>query len=449
MTYICFVPTHEASTLSEATEATRVRWGRWHAVVVFAALALVVVIPLFSANFRTLDNPDGPPYAGDFLQEYVGGWVLLHGDRDRVYDLAYAQELQHDPAVMGMRFDEREFLPIIYPPFYYWLATPLTLLPFNVAALVWLALMTACLAATALLLQRAYPQHQRLIAGLVVAALLFTPLLENLASSQKATVSLLILTGTFLLLDRRRHFAAGLLFGLLAFKPQLTLVIGLAMLCKGQWRFVLGGLATGVVLVGLSLLVSPEACRQYLQISKTMAEYINTPGFAHEKLHCWYGFFRLLLDGQPLIVIQAATLLAASVTIAALFRLLAGPLPFGQPGFAVQYAGLVVATVLLSPHLLTYDLTLLLLPLFLVTRLLLERAALLVETRGTVAWMLLLAFAVPSLSTVVAKQTHFQASVLVLFLLLWTLGRLARNPRRAVDNVRTMPADSTSAPIAI
>jgi alpha-1,2-mannosyltransferase len=413
-------------TYMEAVPHASVRPEALNRAAIGLALILLLGIPLCSANFRAERGPNGDPFAGDFAHEYLGGTIVLHGDRTRFYELDYGYALQHDPAVMGTTVGENHFLPIIYPPFYYLLTAPLACLPFETAAVVWLLLMAACLGMTVWLLARAYPEHPALPAWALAGALFFVPLLEDLCSSQKGTLILLIMTAVFLLLDRRRSFWAGLVFGLLAFKPQLTLVIGAAMLCKRDWRFVLGGAATGVVLVCLSLLVGLDASEQYLHMSREMADFINKAGFPLTKMHCWYGFFKIVLPGQDATVIQAATLLVGAVTVAVLARLLWGPFDYGRPTFALQFAGLVVATVLLSPHLLTYDLTVLLLPFFLLTHLMLAHQSLFGGRHLVVAWIMVLLYAVAGVSAGQVRHTHVQITVPLLFALLAMLAWLPR-----------------------
>src|SRR5262249_11913684 len=323
------------------------------------------------------------------------------------------------PAGAGAgRFGSTTPRPPRSPPCYYLLVAPLYLLPLETAALVWLALMAACFFAAVLLLKRAYPEHPALLAWALPAGVLFLPLLLDLNTCQKATMPLLILTGTFLLLDRGRPFRAGLVFGLLAFKPHLAVVIGLALLLKRQGRFVLGGVLSGLFLAGLSLLLGWDVCRQWLAVSSsTVSGYINLPGYPLERLHSWYGFFKLLLGGPPSAV-QGATLAADLATAAVLAVLLRGPLPLGRPAFVLQYSGLVVATVLVSPHLLTYDLTLLLLPLFLLTHLLLVHSPAVAEQRRALLWLLVLLYTVPVVSSELARAVHVQGSVLLLAALL-------------------------------
>jgi hypothetical protein len=139
------------------------------------------------------------------------------------------------------------------------------------------------------------------------------------------------------------------------------------MLLKRQWGFVAGSAITVLVLVGLCFVVGPDVCRQYFEVSRTMGSYIETSGTRLDRLHSWLGFFRLLLPHVPLGTVQILTLFACGATVAVLAWLLWGPLKFGQPAFALQFSGLVLATLLLSPHLYTYDLGALLLPMILLT----------------------------------------------------------------------------------
>jgi hypothetical protein len=100
------------------------------------ALLFVLCLPFFAANFQTERSPNSGPLAGDFPQEYIGGYIVLHGDRQRFYDPQYSDALQHDPAVVGTTYSDGRFLPMIYPPFYYLLIAPLSMLPYYTAAVV-------------------------------------------------------------------------------------------------------------------------------------------------------------------------------------------------------------------------------------------------------------------------------------------------------------------------
>ena len=370
------------------------------------------------ASTSRLYNPDlaQDSLANDYLQEFIGGYIIRAGDRSRFYDQVYVQELEHDPQVVGFRWTPGGYLPMIYPPFYYLLVTPLALLPIRTGAAVWLVVLAAAWVGALSVLARRFPGRAVLVWAMPLG-LLFLPMQETVASGQKGTVLLLILTGTYVLLDRGRPITAGLVFGLLTFKPHLALVIGLALLCKRQWRFAAGSVLTTGVFVGLCFVVGADVCRQYVVYVRSLTEYVNAPAYPLPRMHSWYGFLRLLLPAQDLTAVQALALTANGLTVALLAWLLRGPLAFGQPRFALQFAGLIVGTILLSPHLLTYDLVLLLLPLALIV--LNPTGPGRIDPR--IAWPALALYVLAGFSADVAAQTGVQISVVLMLALLAVL----------------------------
>lgn len=410
-------------------------------------LAVLVVAAAFliSPNFRRVRSPDSTPYAGDFLHEWIGGYIVRAGDRTKLYDRRYAAALQHDAQVVGFEFQPDGFFPIVYPPFYYVLVSPLSALPFQTAAALWAALSLACLAASLALLGRAARPGASLDliapAGVdetssrvwavarswaVLPAVASVPVIENLVSSQKGAFLLLILTTTFLLMRRGYRFAAGFAFGFQAFKPQLAIVIPFAMLAKREWRFVAGTLSSLSGLAGLSLAVGRVPCADYLRFMTGVAEYVGAqPAYLHRE-HCLYGFFTLLAGG-PTTGARLATLASSAVTVWLLARLLSGRLDPERPRFLAQFSGLVLATVLLSPHFLTYDLTILLLPLWL-TAILLLRGFFPLSHRRAALWILVALYAAASLSPLLAKRIGVQISTPVMVALLALLSRAEESP---------------------
>jgi hypothetical protein len=385
-------------------------------VVVFLLIALT------AANFRPPDGPQIHPFAGDFIQEYVGGYIVLHGDHSRFYELpkkdapTYAQQLEHDPDVAGFHWQSGQWFPMIYPPFYYLLVSPLSLLPIHTAALIWLALMIASFVGAMLLLSAHYPART-ILPWALLGGLLFPPLFEGLTMCQKSPLHLLLFTATFVLLDRRQSFWAGVVFALTSFKPQLSLVIGVAMLCKRDWRFVAGGLLATTVLVGLCFLVGPEVSAQYFRLGIRLlsGDYTEMPNYPVAELHSWNGFFKLLL---PEPTASMLTWIARGLTIAILVRWLWGPLAPGQPVFALQYSGLVLATILLSPHLFTYDLSLLLLPIALLVIHGTDPASSLSDRSRVLLGFAGILYVVAAFSNRLAASIPVQISVLVMFGLL-------------------------------
>lgn len=378
------------------------------------ALVLSTLVGLYAItpNFRSRDGAAAAPLGGDFLQEWIGGYIIRRGEADRLYDPDYAKRLQHDPDVVGYRWRADRYLPIVYPPFYYLLVSPLAALNSATATAVWAGLMVGALCLTLLLWQRLARFDTATLGWVALAVLLFPPLVENMISSQKGTLILLLFTASYALLRAGWPMAAGLVFGLIAFKPQLALLVAFAMLFKRQWRFVLGGATTGMLLALLSLAASWQACEDYVRFALGTGNYLQTAGYDLTKAHNWRGFFALMLGEQaPPLVVTLATLSACAATIFLVARLLAGRLDTNSPNFARQFAGMVIGTVLVSPHLLTYDLTVLL-PVFL-----------LATGPNRVPKLAIVLFAACAVSAPLALACGVQISVFVLAVALTVLMR--------------------------
>jgi hypothetical protein len=387
-----------------------------------------------SPNFGPSFDPTKGPYGGDFLQEWIGGHLVLTGQADQLYQLDHVRRIQHDPDLVGYSWNESRYLPMVYPPFYYALVSPLAAVAMKPAAILWAILMVVALVASSAVLYRTRGKDAaRAIDWLAMLALL-VPIVENLTTNQKGGVLLLLFAATFALLTRGKPFAAGFVFGLVAFKPQLTLVIALAMLYKRQWRFVAGGAVAVAALVALSLAVSERACRDYLEFTRRTADYLHTAGYDLTKSHSWYGFFHLLLEGQSDVIIRAASAAMILVALLLVATLLRGPLDAESATFPIQFSGLVIATILVSPHLLTYDLTLLVLPAVLLTSRALSRGE--VNT-SRVAGGLLIAAVVVTISTPLARATGLQISVPAMFALLAALARFHGLTRRPLQSSST------------
>ncbi len=370
--------------------------------------AMLVSMFLWSANFRApRDERDVLPGA-DYFQFFVAGQLIRHGHQDRLYDFEFVKAFQHDPAVIPYRWNPDAFLVYIYPPFFAWFCLPAAYLPFHAGAIVWALVMTGFLLASLGLLVRRFPNAPGGFGWVLLACLAYRPVLMSIYTCQNATLSLFILTLAFVLLRGGRPAMAGLVFSALAFKPQLTLVIGLAMLCKRQWRFVAGAAAGGLLLLLASLAVSPSATLDYVRLAPGMSKWIEMPGMPLERMSCWYGYWRLAFAGRPLALAQAATLVTSLITLVPLVWTLRGPLSPGASCFPMQFAAMVLATVVLSPHLLAYDLTLLVLPLFLLVAHAFEAPA--AEGRGLGLWAVIL-FVAAAISESLAAVTNVQMIV--------------------------------------
>jgi alpha-1,2-mannosyltransferase len=405
---------------------------------------LLVVIVFASPNFRWQDGqPRTAPYGSDFLQEWVGGQIVLSPERRQLYDLEFVKSRQHDRSVVGFDWPVDQYFPMVYPPFYYFLVSPLARLDFRWATLLWAGLSTLAFITTGYLIQRFYPPARRKFAVWFVAAACFIPWISCLTMGQKSSFLLLLFTGTFLLLHHRRPFLAGVVFGLVAFKPHVGIPLGFIMLWQRQWAFASGALLSVGFLVGASCLIEPQLWVDYFQIVAGMGDYVQTSGYKLADSHNLWGAAQLtffFLD--PEVVKWIAAGLALGTMAAVMIGLRKGFQP-GSSLFPLQFSVLVLATVLVSPHFLTYDLTILLLPMILIVAQIGFR-----PQKSLTQWMLgltLLIYALAGSFPVVAAVIRFQPSLLVIGGLMFVLISYLRSSERLHNELPASPARSDQA----
>ena len=349
---------------------------RWAYTIAFVFPLFIATIVLFtSPNFRQTDSTEtGGAFGGDYLQEWVGGRILLKHEFSQLYDQELSDQIQHDSALLGFDWKESDYYPMVYPPFYYLLVSPLSAVEYKTAARIWCLLMALGMSLTLILLIQSQPFAARHWIWLVPIATLFSPVLLAVNMGQKSAIALAIITATFILLQKDRKFAAGLVFGLMIFKPQLAIVIGLALLLKRELWFAAGSAITVSVAVLVSLWMGVDVCKQYLDVAKEFSNYLTTHGYQFAEAHSLWSSIQLCLANQSETAVKVVTALATLAVAFILQRILNGKnhgqveskLRCDQPIFYLQYSALVIATVLLSPHFYTYDLAILLLPMILV-----------------------------------------------------------------------------------
>ena len=219
-------------------------------VAATAAAILLAYIIVWSPNFEAA-------VPGDYLHFYLASRMVRDGEQGRLYDFPYQIQFQRDPSRMPFPPLADDYALYIYPPFFVWFCLPFSYLPFKTGAIAWVFFMFASLVAALRILLGTCGKICGRLGITMLAALPFVPVLISIYSCQNATLSLLILSTTYALLKKGKPATAGAVFALQAFKPQLTLVISVAMLCMKQWRFVAGALLGGSVLFAASLAVSP------------------------------------------------------------------------------------------------------------------------------------------------------------------------------------------------
>jgi alpha-1,2-mannosyltransferase len=181
------------------------------------------------------------PTTTDFVSFYAAGALADSGTPALAYDEASHLAAEERAAAPGIRY---QFFN--YPPVYLLLCAPLARLPYLAAFVLFESVGLALFIAVACgILGERSPE--------VLCALLALPIVWwNFGLGQNAFLTA-ALFGAATLLVERRPFIAGLLFGALCYKPQLAILLPVALVCAGAWRAVAGAALSATALVLLSL----------------------------------------------------------------------------------------------------------------------------------------------------------------------------------------------------
>jgi alpha-1,2-mannosyltransferase len=314
----------------------------------FLALWLAGSAGVLAFSQGVLD-PWGRPVGSDFMGFWASSSLLLSGDPTLVYDGRALHAAQQ--AASGVA--EVNHYTMLYPPPGLLLMLPAALLPYLQSLALWVG---GTLAAYLLVMWLAWPRWQVAWLALGAPAVFIT-----VAHGQNGFLSTALLGGALLLLPRRQ-MAAGILIGLLAYKPQLGLVIPLALAAGGHWRAFGAAAATVAILCLAGTIAFGWAIWPVWLDRLPFAMQVLEQGFVpHFKMQSLYASLRLLGTGhEPAMMAQWGLAGLAIAGTAALWR--------WNPSHRLNAAALAAATLLATPFLLDYDLTLLAIPLVLMGR---------------------------------------------------------------------------------
>jgi alpha-1,2-mannosyltransferase len=237
------------------------------------------------------------------------------------------------------------FHPWVYPPYTLLLALPFCLLPFGASYIGFQALSFAGLALAVRPWIAGRARYALVLGGLVLCpATAFT-----LGAGQNSFFTASLIAGGVFLL-RERPILAGVLFGLLGFKPQFAVLVPVALLACGAWRALLAAAATGAVLLVLSLAApGPALWAGWLHLFLS-----GDPAF-----HTWVNegringqsvFSCLAVLGAPPGLANAGQVLAIAVSGICVWLAFRGARPPLQ-----RLIVLLCATILAAPHVGAYD----------------------------------------------------------------------------------------------
>jgi hypothetical protein len=184
------------------------------------------------------------PYEEDFRLNYVAAEIGLTHGWSHIYDLDLERQLTATFAPAWVVIDS--YHNYVTPPPLAWLVAPFTLLPLQAGFLVWTLLSLAALTAAWWLV---CPGKGLARVTLLLTALALWPMHYMFWLGQTTALSIALLALVWWFLERERWAPAGAVMALALFiKPQLLLLLPVALLVSGRWRPALYcALASGIL----------------------------------------------------------------------------------------------------------------------------------------------------------------------------------------------------------
>jgi Glycosyltransferase family 87 len=373
------------------------RWITAARVAAYPKLALAiygVLAVLWVALSRDFIDLEGKPLGADFITFYAASDLALHGRLAEAYDVARMASAEQ--AIVPA---STQVFPWQYPPTFALLILPLAQLPYVVAFAVF---MGATLALYLWLIHRILPDRRAML-----AALAFTAAFVNAPGGQNGFLSTALLGGGLMLLETR-PVAAGVLLGLLTYKPHLGLLVPLILAAGGYWRAIAAA-ALAALLFALAawLAFGTESWQGFWSHLPVAGDYLRAGALPWDKMVSVFASARLLGAGVTL-----AGCLHASVAFAVAALCIQAWRRGG--GLELRVALAAAGTALVSPFLYDYDLVLLAVPI-----------ALLAADGLRFGWMpglrtvLVAAWVAPALGSSLARYAHLPLMPLVLLAVFW------------------------------
>jgi alpha-1,2-mannosyltransferase len=317
--------------------------GAWLTAARIRAYSLILIalsvlaLGAMVATSKGLNDYQGRPLGTDFSNVYAAGKYVLEGKPAAPFDPPSQHKKEQE--IFG---EKTPFYGWHYPPIFLFLAAALALLPYLGALAMW---QLSTLALYLISIRAILPRSE-----IWLAALAFPAVLINIAHGHNGFLTAALIGGGLYLLDRK-PIIAGILFGLLIYKPQFGVLIPLALAAGGYWRAFIAAGVTVLVLCAATYFAFGigvwEAFRESMTFTREIVLEKGETGF--HKIQSVFSAVRLL--GGPVTLAYAAQAIvfaAIATCIILLWR--------SRAALPLKAAALIAGSMLATPYLLDYDL---------------------------------------------------------------------------------------------
>lgn len=303
---------------------------RVFAMVAMAAASIFAFAVVLSTCVYYLYGPDV-----DFVSFWAAGRLAIGGHPSLAYDIHAHRAVEESVAHMG------GLMPFPYPPPFLLLVSAFAWLPYCLSYLLWI------LATAGLYLAATKRFTAPRFAFAHPAAIVNAMIGQN--GFLTSGIFLLGISGV-----AAAPFTAGLILGVLVIKPQLGVLLPVALVAGRQWRAIGGAALSSITLVTTAAFVFGfDSYRGFVAMTQQYATFMAADRWDWAQQASVFGFFRFLGVPQPFALgLQGIAAIAAAVVT---WRCWAR-------GSEERGAVLAAATLLVPPYVFAYDSLLLVLP---------------------------------------------------------------------------------------
>ncbi len=294
----------------------------------------------------------GQPLGPDFLPFYTAASLLNQNRGAELYDFHAQIDLQSTI----LNSPQNYLHPYLNLPLFAEALRPLALLDYRLAFMLWTLLGLAILTFSA----------QKLGKHFEWSWLGWFPLFAAIAYGQNSFFSLgIVAVCSWLWVERNSPFRAGLVLGLLFYKPQLMVGLVLGFLILREWRVLFGvGMMGGIGALLSWIFLREETLNYFRFSSEQLPLLMAVPGAPHTQFFDSRGFLKLLLpalSGKFLMLGWGIVLLIAIILFWKWSQF------SKSKNRSQRMAGIALLIPWGAPYLLLYDWTLLLVPFWLLS----------------------------------------------------------------------------------
>ena len=350
----------------------------------------------------------------DFFQFPVAANLIAEGRAEELYNPQVLTDALRAMAGPGTPIRLQYFYgPQVALPF-----LALRPLSFLAQGAIWVALSVLLYFGCVYLIWKTCTGLRTHAAMVALCATAYPPLFHFFVRGQLSAVTLVCFSAAYLAFHDRRDWLAGIALGFLFVKPQFLVAAPFLLLFGKSWRALAGLAISACAQLGVTFAYfGPVVMRAYFQMLVHSASQPASTELSLSpiQMHSLRSFWALLIPSATAVwVLYAASSLAAIALAAAIWR--------SSSLLALRFSSLLLASVLVNPHLYVYDLLALLPALLLmvdwtVKHLHYPWAA---ELRLLLYGSFLLPFIGPT-----SRWTHVQLSVVAFSALLCLLWRIS------------------------